>query len=135
MTGDRTEVRVGMIETAISRVLQTGVLISLALIAIGTLLTFLHHPEYRDGDLSMLALLASGTLSTPALADLPRAAVALDGTAWVALGLAALILTPVTRVAISLIAFAVQRDRTFVAITAAVLAILLTSFWLGGGGA
>ncbi len=135
MTPDRTEARVGMIETAISRVLQTGVLVSLALIAVGTGLTFLHHPEYRDGDLSMLALLASGTLSTPALADLPRAAAALDGTAWVSLGLAALILTPVTRVAISLIAFAVQRDRTFVVITGVVLAILVTSFWLGGGGA
>jgi uncharacterized membrane protein len=45
-----------------------------------------------------------------------------------------LIATPVLRVAISVLAFVYQRDRTFVVITTVVLALLLTSFVLGRGG-
>ena len=41
------------------------------------------------------------------------------------LGLLALILTPMTRVAASLVLFAVERDRTYVLISAIVLVILL----------
>ena len=53
------------------------------------------------------------------------------GQAVVALGLTMLILTPILRVAVSIIAFAIERDRVFVAVTSAVLAVLLISFVLG----
>ncbi|HEX5465725.1 MAG TPA: DUF1634 domain-containing protein [Candidatus Limnocylindrales bacterium] len=43
------------------------------------------------------------------------------------LGLLALVLTPVTRVAASILLFGLEGDRTYVLITAAVLAILLAS--------
>jgi len=46
-------------------------------------------------------------------------------------GLLILIATPVARVAFSLVAFAVERDRTYVAITLVVLSVLLYS--LGAG--
>jgi uncharacterized membrane protein len=46
------------------------------------------------------------------------------------LGLVLLIATPVARVAFSVVAFLMQRDRTYVAITLIVLAVLL--FSLGG---
>jgi uncharacterized membrane protein len=46
-------------------------------------------------------------------------------------GLLLLIATPVARVALSLIAFAQQRDRTYVVITAIVLAVLLFSLFGG----
>jgi len=42
-----------------------------------------------------------------------------------------LILTPILRVAVSIVAFAVERDRVFIAVTSAVLAVLLISFMLG----
>ncbi|MGC9944889.1 MAG: DUF1634 domain-containing protein [Bryobacteraceae bacterium] len=42
-------------------------------------------------------------------------------------GLVLLIATPVARVAFSVVAFVLQRDRTYVAITAIVLAVLLFS--------
>jgi uncharacterized membrane protein len=42
-----------------------------------------------------------------------------------------LIVTPIMRVAVSIIGFALQRDRAFVLITSAVLAILIVSFALG----
>ena len=46
------------------------------------------------------------------------------------LGLLVLVATPVIRVGVSLIAFVVERDRLYVAITAAVLGLLLLSLFL-----
>jgi uncharacterized membrane protein len=51
------------------------------------------------------------------------------------LGLLILLATPVVRVAVSIVAFALERDWTYVAITALVLIILLVSFLLGKAGA
>jgi uncharacterized membrane protein len=47
------------------------------------------------------------------------------------LGLLLLIATPVLRVAVSVIGFALDRDRLFVLITLAVLAVLIGSFAIG----
>jgi uncharacterized membrane protein len=49
-------------------------------------------------------------------------------------GLLLLIATPVLRVAVSVLAFVYQRDRTFVIITSVVLTLLLASFVLGKAG-
>lgn len=46
------------------------------------------------------------------------------------LGLVVLLATPVTRVAASVVAFALERDRLYTAITAIVLLVLLTSIFL-----
>lgn len=52
---------------------------------------------------------------------------------WIVqLGVVLLIATPIARVALSLIAFAVQRDRTYVVVTAIVLGLLIFSL-LGPG--
>jgi uncharacterized membrane protein len=48
------------------------------------------------------------------------------------LGLLLLLATPVARVGFSILAFALQRDRTYVIVTVIVLAVLLYS--LAGGG-
>jgi uncharacterized membrane protein len=56
-----------------------------------------------------------------------------DPLALIQLGLFLLIATPVARVILSVAAFAVERDRVYVAITTLVLAILLYSIattWL-----
>lgn len=58
-----------------------------------------------------------------------RAAPAMSGRAIIQLGLLVLIATPVARVALSMAAFALQRDRLYVAISAVVLALLLLG-WL-----
>ena len=60
-----------------------------------------------------------------------RAAVALHPDAIVQLGLVLLIATPVARVAMSLVAFALQRDRVYIVVTTIVLALLI--FSLTGG--
>jgi len=54
----------------------------------------------------------------------------LHAQAIIALGLLLLISTPVMRVAVSILAFALERDRRFVVITVLVLAILLLSNFL-----
>jgi uncharacterized membrane protein len=60
-----------------------------------------------------------------------RGALALHAEAIVQLGLVLLIATPVARVAMSLIAFILQRDRVYVVVTSIVLALLI--FSLTGG--
>jgi uncharacterized membrane protein len=59
------------------------------------------------------------------LGGIVRAAFGGDSRGIVQLGLVLLIITPLARVALTLIAFVLQRDRIFVAITCLVLAILL----------
>jgi uncharacterized membrane protein len=59
---------------------------------------------------------------------------ALDSRAVIQLGILLLIATPIARVALSLVAFAKQRDRTYVVVTAIVLVILLWSFSGGRAG-
>ena len=60
-----------------------------------------------------------------------RGVVALHPEAIVQLGLVLLVATPVARVAMSLVAFVLQRDRIYIVITTIVLALLI--FSLTGG--
>lgn len=55
--------------------------------------------------------------------------------AVIALGLLLLIAIPVITVTTAAIAFALERDRRFTVIALTVLAVLITSFLLGKGGA
>ena len=52
-----------------------------------------------------------------------------NAAAWIQLGLLILIATPVARVAYSVLAFSLQRDWTYVAVTLIVLAVLLFGLW------
>lgn len=67
-------------------------------------------PQYRSVD-GVLGALGTG-----------------DWRAVIQLGLILLILTPIARVAFSLVGFVLEKDRTYVVLTAIVLAILLYSF-------
>jgi len=117
-------------ELLISAVLRGGVLLSVAVIL---------------GGISWFYVLRfSGALLHPTFPDTLRAVASglLDGNplAVVVLGLLILLATPVLRVAVSIIAFAIEEDRTYVMITTLVLAILLFSIfgvgaWLGHPGA
>ena len=112
--------------TAISWILQGGVIASSALIVIGLCLL-----PTRPGGLEVQRV-----LSFPrTLADIWAGLLILRPQAIIVLGLLLLIATPVIRVAVSVIAFALERDRLYVAITLAVLTILILSFLLGKGGA
>ena len=53
------------------------------------------------------------------------------GQRMIVAGLLLLIATPVLRVLVSIVGFAIQRDLAFVAITCVVLALLVASFLIG----
>jgi uncharacterized membrane protein len=109
------------VEQVIGRLLQVGVLVAAAIVLVGGVALLIQHggtpadyhvfrgePEaLRHVDGILLGVLAR------------------DASAIVQLGLVVLIATPVARVALTLVAFLVQRDRTFVALTALVFALLV----------
>ncbi|GCE26314.1 membrane protein [Dictyobacter alpinus] len=104
-------------------VLQIGVLVSAVIIVLGVGLYFL-HPSGQAG------------IQIPhTLIQIFQGVLAFQPEAIIALGLIVLIATPVVRVAISILGFALEHDRTFALISLLVLLILLVSFFLGKGGA
>jgi uncharacterized membrane protein len=113
-------------EIIISSVLRSGVILSTIVIAIGvaayafsgsTTLRYPHGLRYPDSIPTLWFGLTHG-----------------DPLAIIVLGLLVLLATPVLRVAVSAVAFAVSRDLLYVAITLLVLFILISSFLLGLGG-
>jgi len=112
-----------LVTNGIGWVLQGGVIISAALILLGLFLL-----PTRPGGLSLTRL-----LNFPQTLDAVRIGLLVwRPQAFIALGLLVLIATPVARVAVSILAFALERDRKYIIITIAVLAILLfIIFFLG----
>jgi uncharacterized membrane protein len=108
----------------VSGVLIGGVAISAALIALGFA--------------AALAVGWTGSVAGAVLvpteptdyAGLPERLAALQPLAIAQLGLMVLLATPVSRVAISVVGFALEGDRLYAAITLLVLAILLGSIFL-----
>ena len=104
-------------------VLQGGVMLSASIILIGLIML----PFYSKG------VSVSGLLSLPqTFSQVWVGLLALQPQSIIALGLLVLIATPILRVAVSIIAFALERDYRFVVITAIVLAILILSNFLLG---
>ena len=129
------EERVRKVELAISGLLRVGVLTSLLVVLAGTVVTFVHHPHYLSSRHDLVRLTSPGAEFPHSVPSVIQGLQHSQGRAIVMAGLLLLIATPVLRVAISVLAFVYQRDRTFVVITTVVLALLLTSFVLGRGGA
>jgi uncharacterized membrane protein len=108
------------VEQLLGNLLRVGVIVATGIAVLGGVLYLARHggqsAAFRDfrgepGALRTLYGIAVGVL-------------ALDPAAIIQLGLVCLIATPVVRVAMSLVAFVLQRDRLYVIITAIVLALL-----------
>lgn len=117
--------RLRQAELIISHVLRGGVVASAGIIAIGVLRFYLQ-----------MAFTGQVTLNYPhtlptVIEQLTRG----EPLAIVMLGLLVLLLTPILRVAISIVVFALERDWLYTIITLLVLLILLVSLLLGRGGA
>lgn len=128
---EQAELRLRRVELAISLLLRSGVVICLALVIFGTILTFLHHPSYVHSGFELQRLASPRAAFPHTLREVVAGLVAWRGQAFVTTGLILLIATPIMRVAISILAFVYQRDRIFVVLTTIVLAVLLLSFVLG----
>ena len=128
LSGDKAAERDELLRRAeliISDVLRGGVLLSAGLIALGVILYYAHY--FANGGHAATEI--PRTLGT-VVGGLGR----LDPVSVIATGLLVLLATPVVRVAVSIVAFALERDRAYVIITSLVLLILLISFFSGRGG-
>jgi uncharacterized membrane protein len=117
------------VQQLIGRLLQFGVLLAAGVVVVGAALllrqfgrTPVSYSVFR-GEPEQLRTIG-GIL---------HGAMALDSRAIVQLGLVLLIATPVVRVAFMLGTFMLQRDRTYVWISALVLALLLYGILFGRG--
>jgi uncharacterized membrane protein len=115
--GGGADRRAANIDTVVHHTLVAGVVFGLVLLVAGIVLGV----AGRGG-------LAVHSLKAPAAL---HAALRLRATGFYSLGLLALILTPFIRVVGSIVAFATARDWRFVAITAAVLAVMVASIVVG----
>lgn len=115
------------IEHLVSIVLRTGVLIA-AVIVFAGMLYFLARHGYERTDHHAFHGEPSIDRIVP---EIVSGAVHLRARSVIQIGVLVLIATPILRVAMSLVAFALERDRTYVAITAIVLAVLLYSLISG----
>jgi len=119
---------------ALSRLLRIGVVASMAVVIAGVTLTFFHHPQYVRSTTALRELTDAATIYPHRLAGVIAQIRTGRGQGIVMIGLLMLIATPVARVAFSIVAFAIERDRLYVAITCVVLALLLVSFAIGAAG-
>jgi uncharacterized membrane protein len=114
------------VEQIIGRLLQFGVLLAALVVLIGGSMLLAQYGRIpanftvfkgEDPVLKGIGAIVHGVMMG-------------DSRAIVQLGLVLLIATPVARVALTLVAFALQRDRVYVLVTAVVLTLLLYGlFW------
>jgi uncharacterized membrane protein len=106
-------------------------MLSMAIVLVGAVISFLNHPEYVSSRTELDRLTHPGAAKPQTLLGVLHGALAGRGEAIIALGLLVLIATPVVRVAVSVLAFRAEHDRTYMAITSVVLLLLILSFILG----
>ncbi len=131
----RDAARAGLpLDIWISRLLRTGLAVSLTCIGLGTILSFARHPDYLYSARALERLTTPGT-APHQIADVLDGLARARGQALVMVGLLLLIATPVLRVALSVFVFLRERDRPMLALTLAVLFLLLLSIAVGRAGA
>ena len=114
------------VDVAISMLLRIGVLLSVAVIATGLVMTL-----QQTSAETLQQLTAAGVQYPSHLLGVIDGVRHGSGQAIVMAGLLLLIATPIARVALSIVVFIIERDRLYTAITAAVLVILLVGFAVG----
>jgi uncharacterized membrane protein len=123
--------KVHTVELVISNLLRIGVITSLLVVCFGTIVSFVHHPEYLSSSPALQKLTKPGAAFPNTLRGVVQGVKDFRGQSIVLAGLLLLIATPVVRVAVSVLAFVYQSDRIFTLITLLVLFLLLLSFVLG----
>ncbi|HEX4232043.1 MAG TPA: DUF1634 domain-containing protein [Bryobacteraceae bacterium] len=109
------------LEIAISIILRTGVSIAGAVVFLGGIVYLLRH----GGQAVNYGEFHGETASNRQIGGIVAGALAFQGRSIIQLGVLLLIATPIVRVAFSMVGFAIERDRTYVLITAIVLAVLI----------
>jgi uncharacterized membrane protein len=115
------------VDQLLGNLLRIGVIVATIVAAMGGLLFLTNHGfEPASG-----RVFRGEPPELRSVAGILRGALALRAEAIIQLGLVLLIATPVARVAMSLVAFILQRDRVYIVVTTIVLGLLI--FSLTGG--
>lgn len=109
------------VEQIVGRLLQLGVLLATVVVLIGGAMLLATH----GGDVASFRVFRGESSTLRSVSAAIRGAFSLDPRGMVQLGLVLLIATPVARVALTLGAFLLQRDRLYVLLTTVVLVLLL----------
>jgi uncharacterized membrane protein len=115
------------LEAIIGNLLRAGVAIAASVALIGGII----YLSYSGESLAHYRVFHGEPADLRSVRGVLRDTFSGDGLGIMQLGLLLLIATPVARVAFSLAAFAVQRDRLYVVVTLAVLGVL--TFSMAGG--
>ncbi len=115
------------IQQAIGGLLRMGVVVAAAVTCVGGALLLMQH----GSDPVAHTTFQGEPAALESIRSIVRGAFAFNGDAIAQLGILLLISTPVARVALTLGAFALQRDRKYVVITSIVLALLLYALAFG----
>jgi uncharacterized membrane protein len=126
------------IELFIARLLRWGVMLSFAIVAMGIGAVVVSgqtgYHQIRLDDVNSIVQYTVKPDFPSSLGDVWSGLLTLKPYSIIALGLLVLIAIPVMRVAVSVIAFVLERDWLYVWITAFVLLVLLLSFAIGEAG-
>lgn len=108
-------------EQRMGRLLQAGVLLAAAVVLAGGAIYLAGHagarPDYRS--------FVPRPVSVRRPGGLVRALLSGDGSAIIQLGILLLVATPICRVVLAVVSFALERDRQYVTVGVVVLGVLL----------
>ena len=127
MTDPSPRVSDHAVEQVVGRLLQLGVLVAALVVFVGAVLL----PVQHGGTPVAYSVFHGEPDGLRSIAGIVRGVMSMQSESIVQLGLLLLIATPIARVALTLVAFLIQRDRTYVAVTALVLALLLYGLLFG----
>jgi uncharacterized membrane protein len=118
-----------MVDLVVGNLLRGGVLLASGVVLLGGVLYLIQE----GGQVPAIREFHGQPPELRSVSGIVQDALSGDGKGVIQLGLLLLIATPVARVVFSVVAFAVQRDATYVVVTLVVLAVLLFSLlieWL-----
>ena len=122
------------LEKVLGNLLRSGVLLAAAVVLAGGILYLIHDGDKKKSNSRVFQGNAPDPEEVPELTSFSGIyhwAFQGHSRGIIQLGLLLLVATPVARVAFSAVAFALERDRTYVLLTVAVLAVLLYSLIWG----
>ena len=111
------------LEEIIGKLLQVGVLLAAAIVFAGGILYLAQHHAKRVD----YHVFVPGSRELRTLPGIARSAVGLNSEGLIQIGLVLLIATPVARVAMAIVGFALERDRLYTVVSLIVLVVLLFS--------
>jgi len=118
------------VEQLVGRLLQIGVAVSAFVVLLGGILVLRQHGH----EIPVYTPFRGEPEAIRTLAGIVQGTVGLDPRSIVQFGLLLLISTPILRVAFTLVAFLIQKDRLYIVVTSIVLVLLLYGLISGHSG-